>query len=106
VLSFPIKPNGKMTLDRVNEIIQTNLLPVIAWRLVADKLEPLTIAPLADDATHYLIQPGGKIFQLADPSKRWANGEQFAQHLLQTWRSSVNLPSVDPPRSGFVAMVG
>lgn len=86
VLSFPNKPSGKANLDNVKAAVQENLLPVIAWRLHGDWLEPLTVAPTRiPDTTRYLIVPGGKIFALDDLSKRWNSGDQFQAHLLRAW---------------------
>ena len=44
LLFFPNNPPGKMNIDVVKEIVQQNLLPVIAWQLKDDRLVPLSIA--------------------------------------------------------------
>ena len=86
VLSFPNRPTGKASIANVVAAVQENLLPVIAWKLHNDCLEPLTVAPThIPDTTRYLVVPGGKIFALDDPSKRWHSADQFHAYLHQVW---------------------
>lgn len=101
VLHFPLKPTGKMKIDRVHEIVKENMYPVIAWRLADGKLEPLTIVPPPEAATPYLIMPGGRIFSVSDPAQRWANQDQFFAHLLLTWQSG--MPPVEAPQTFAVS---
>jgi hypothetical protein len=98
LLHWPKKPVGKVNINVVNEVLQQNLYPIVAWKLQGDKLEPLTIAPPADGFVRYLVMPGGRIFDLNNPAQRWANFDQFAQYLLQQWRKSLGQTAVEPPQ--------
>jgi hypothetical protein len=85
VITFPNKPVGKATTGTIHDIIQQNLFPVIAWKLMKDgSLKPLSIVPLDDPAsTAYLAMPNAKVFKVSDPSVRWNTFDQFVAHLVQ-----------------------
>lgn len=101
VLVFPNKPPGKANLDAVNAFVQANLLPVVGWRLHSDMLQPLSIAPLAADASsRYIIMPNGKIFDLDSAEKRWANYDQFSQFLVRVWLAAKPEPETISVISG------
>jgi hypothetical protein len=85
---FNPPPETKLSMPVLQELLRGPMLqPIVGWRHVNGRLEPMSIFALPAGADRYLFAPNNKIFAIDHPAQlSWATLDAFAVWLFDEWK--------------------
>lgn len=97
LVNFSVPLGVKLTVQTVNDIVNSASYPVMAWRAARDKVEPLSFTAADTSAARFVFAPNGKIFSLDGPPQCWSNYDLWQQWTISTWRAAHPITSSPRP---------